>query len=319
MEMEKVWVLVFLYVSCTAALDRVQKRDFIPSASMDTEGGWRVLKGSILSNEELDDNIPVIYQSPKSEKLSSSAVEPDFLNNDEEFRINVENITPDNLLNTDSLPVASSYLTATSNQVTPSLSFVSPSYGFYDSSQFLKPPAFDNLEKYSFYMPPEIPFSKFLYEPDPSHYLFRDKFPQETALRSYQQPPQSMNEFFEPFSEYATFPQMLPFRKAPKVEDQVQYYEFNNSLPPLILSEEIAMFGVKRPISSHLPPIPHKTNFFRGNINPRPSIFGPPPPPHLVVGAKRIASKPNYSKRAIKPFGSGFSKNVPIMRGRFML
>lgn len=283
------------------------EREFVPSASMDTEDGWRVMQNPLGNPAEHTENDAQLYLSfPKLERLSNE-IGKDFLNNDEEFRINVEDIkSADNKVDLhygDSLPVASSLIAAAPNKIKkeiPSspLRIVKPPKSF-DDNAVRKPTLIRNNDVYVPYLP-----QKFIREPLMDRIPYYDMLPENT----YQSLSHLDDSIYLP--SYQTIPKVLPFRQILTPDSSVEYYEIDKNVRPIILKEEISYED--RPFMPHrFPVMPQKMNFPGGSMFPKPYFKSPTLP--ISVKARKIIRSP---KRSITTFGRS-SRGIPIVRGRF--
>ncbi|XP_062555114.1 uncharacterized protein LOC134220135 [Armigeres subalbatus] len=299
--------LLVVWLACAVA-DYVEEREFIPSASMDTEDGWRVMQSPLTKFEETPGSETQMYTSfPKLERLSNE-IGKDFLNDDEEFRIHVvdgkhgeKNASP---REGDNLPVASSLVGAMPSKhekesVVPPLRIVKPPKSF-NENMLRKPTQFANNEIYAPYLPKKI-----VREPLMDRLPYYDMVPENT----YQSLSHLEDSFYLPSYDHQSTPQFLPYRNHPALDNSIEYYEVDKYAPPIILKEEISYEGM--PFVPHrFPPMPQKMSFPGGGMFPKPYFKGPPLP--ISVKARKIVRKP---KRMVS-FGRS-SRGIPIVRGRF--
>ncbi|KAL9704944.1 hypothetical protein quinque_008462 [Culex quinquefasciatus] len=302
-----------------------EKREFVPSASMDTEGGWRVTEHPIISYNGLSENEPSVYLSfPKLERLSSEVVDSDFLNNDEEFRIKVLDAQEEGRTALqrayDSIPESSSsYITTSQEEPLEFLSplrLVQPPPTFKeDPPKSQKFPSFSSSDIKSFSKPRKLYPERF-----PTFY---DSVPEMSNVKNFQQYlAQSDDEY-----EYIAVPKGS-YHKLPKiVEEKPQLYEIDKNARPVILSEEIRYEGLPPFMSPRFPPMPMKMNFPRGGPNmihrspPPRSYFKPMPPKRSSIKMKRVVNNSDSLKRAMRSYGGGSAttKGIPLIRGRFQV
>lgn len=274
---------------------------------MDTEDGWRVMQNPLVNTEQLPESDPQLYfMAPNLEKHSND-IGKDFLNNDEEFRIRVDDSKDANnkadILHTDSLPVASSLIAAAPSKIKKEipespLRIVKPPKSF-EQNAMRKPSVIRHNELYVPYLP-----QKLIREPLMDRIPYYDMLPQN----SYQSLSHSEDPIYLPSYDFQTTPKILPYRQMPILDNSVEYYEIDKNARPIILKEEISYENT--PFVPHrFPFMPQKINFPSGNMFPKP-YFKPLP---ISVKARKIVRSP---KRSIVSFGRS-SRGIPIVRGRF--
>ncbi|XP_065087412.1 uncharacterized protein LOC135709137 [Ochlerotatus camptorhynchus] len=311
--MHRLKTLLVIWFSCAVA-DYVEEREFIPSASMDTEDGWRVMQGPLA--EELIASDPQLYLSfPKLEKQSNE-IGKDFLNNDEEFRIQVADLKVEEksplVHDSDSLPVASSLVVTGSKQagkeaLMSPLKMVKSPPSFKEDGLIKKPFLFRNNAIY-----PPYSSQKFVREPLMDRFPYYDMLPQNTNLRNYQSLAQLEDPIYLPSFEYRTAPKFVPYRQMPMLDNSVEYYEIDKNARPIILKEEISYEDTPSFVSSRFPPMPRQMMFPSGSMMQKPYFKGPPLP--ISVKTRKIMKKP---KRSMRTFSRSSSRGIPIVRGRF--
>lgn len=276
---------------------------------MDTEDGWRVMQGPLV--EELIASDPQLYLSfPKLERQSNE-IGNDFLNNDEEFRIQVADLKAEEesplIEGSDSLPVASSLVATGPKQAGKKVPMSPPS--FKQNSLIKKPLLFRNNAKYPPYSP-----QKFIREPLMDRFPHYDMLSENTNLRNYQSLSQLEDPIYLPSFEYRTAPKFVPYRQIPILDNSGEYYEIDKNVRPIILKEEISYEDTPSFGPHRFSPMPHQMMFPSGSMMQRPYFKGPPLP--ISVKTRKIMKKP---KRSMRTFSRSSTRGIPIVRGRFRL
>lgn len=283
---------------------------------MDTEDGWRVMQGPLV--EELIASNPQLYLSSPKLEPPPNEIDKDFLNSDEEFRIKVADLKPEEgplaIEEVDSLPVASSLVSTPAKQLGKKAPML--------PLKKLKPPLLkeDNMDKNRFFMRnnailPTYSPQKFIREPLMDRFPYYDMQPENTNLRDYQLLSQLDDPIHLPSFEYRTAPKFLPYRPImPILDNSVEYYEIEKNVRPIILKEEISYEDTPTFGSSRFRTIPQKMMFPSASMMQKPYFKGPPLP--ISVKTVKIMKKP---KRSMRTFSSSSSRGIPIVRGRFRI